>query len=435
MAIRDRTPALVRRPDPRFARIAAESKEYFNLIPHFTHLHTITLRSVSLPRDFYETLHGLHGTLRSVLVRGCRLTSPYPKTLDPADLIRLEELMFVQIAFDANLDRRLPSCSPRKLKSLLKLARAPNLRVLTLDRSVEAALPSLGPFLPATLHTVRLDFRGTSPPRRRPAVALFQFFSFLTMVRRLEMTEIHLSTEPEGGVGKYFRGHLMSLEELVAPMAYVHALFCEGRNIRRVSIVDAPAKNPPLIGFCNVSDVETALAHLGTGIEHVEFNLKQWDKEALYMLSIMAPRVRVIKIAFCVGGVDDDYFMTVGNMIEFPCLETLHLYRLGDSITLPQSPNKNKMDLHINGGVNKDRLEDQKEYMIIWQRHMPYLREVALCSDVVWVNSLALSAPPAGSDLSLPVSRLCLSKGKKKGVCGWEPRFVKGMEGVKGLVG
>ena len=30
---------------------------------------------------------------------------------------------------------------------------------------------------------------------------------------------------------------------------------------------------------------------------------------------------------------------------------------------------------------------DHKEYVVIWQRHMPNLREVALCSDVVWIRS------------------------------------------------
>lgn len=60
--------------------------------------------------------------------------------------------------------------------------------------------------------------------------------------------------------------------------------------------------------------------------------------------------------------------MSLGNLIEFPLLECLHLYRLGHTMA---------------GRPNAD-FQDHKEYAIIWHRHMGHLREVSLCSDVVW---------------------------------------------------
>ena len=62
--------------------------------------------------------------------------------------------------------------------------------------------------------------------------------------------------------------------------------------------------------------------------------------------------------------------MTLGNIIEFPKLERLHLYRFNDRMA--RNPESD--------------FEDHKEYVIIWQRHMPNLREVALASDVVWTR-------------------------------------------------
>ncbi len=82
--------------------------------------------------------------------------------------------------------------------------------------------------------------------------------------------------------------------------------------------------------------------------------------------------------------------MRFGNVVEFQHLERLHLYKFGDRMA----------------DAPEDVMETHKEYMIIWQRYMPYLTEVALCPDVVWER--------------------CPQK------LGWSRRNVSPMEGVKG---
>ena len=62
--------------------------------------------------------------------------------------------------------------------------------------------------------------------------------------------------------------------------------------------------------------------------------------------------------------------MLLGNVIEFPDLERLYLYRINSKMA--RAPERD--------------FEDHHEYLIIWQRHMPKLREVAFTSDVVWTR-------------------------------------------------
>ena len=80
--------------------------------------------------------------------------------------------------------------------------------------------------------------------------------------------------------------------------------------------------------------------------------------------------------------------MTLGNIIEFPNLESLHLFQLGHVL----HSNKKKyayMDLETRRKMQAEDerlLEDHKEYLIIWERFMPRLKEVRLVEDVVWVK-------------------------------------------------
>lgn len=85
--------------------------------------------------------------------------------------------------------------------------------------------------------------------------------------------------------------------------------------------------------------------------------------------------------------------MTLGNIIEFPNLERLHLYRFGDCM-------QDRPD---------DLFQDHKEYMVIWQRYMPHLVEVALAPDVIWSRAPGCKTP-------------------------WARMTVKPMRGVEGLV-
>lgn len=96
--------------------------------------------------------------------------------------------------------------------------------------------------------------------------------------------------------------------------------------------------------------------------------------------------------------------MTLGNMIEFPQLERLHLYRFGDKMA----------------GSEDGRFIDHKEYMIIWQLYMTNLYEVALSSDVVWVRSPS------------PLHAQVQSGRKAKRT--WSRYAVEPMNGVEGLL-
>ena len=85
--------------------------------------------------------------------------------------------------------------------------------------------------------------------------------------------------------------------------------------------------------------------------------------------------------------------MSLGNLIEFPCLEILHLYRFGDEMaSCPDSV-----------------FDEQKQYFFVWQLHMPKLREIALAPDVIWLRS----------------------RGPKPG---WYRETIKRMEGSVGLI-
>ena len=92
--------------------------------------------------------------------------------------------------------------------------------------------------------------------------------------------------------------------------------------------------------------------------------------------------------------------MSLGNLIEFPNLERLTLF----------CPEK-KM-----ATADYEAFEDHREYLIIWQRYMPKLREVAFCSDVIWTKTQSTGY---GSN---PTSQ------------NWTRYTVEPMTGVEGLV-
>ena len=77
--------------------------------------------------------------------------------------------------------------------------------------------------------------------------------------------------------------------------------------------------------------------------------------------------------------------MTIGNIIEFPNLESFHLFRLGHSLTKSFQYTAASMKKRVQ--LEEEQLmEDHREYMIIWERYMPRLKEVRLMEDVVWVK-------------------------------------------------
>lgn len=63
--------------------------------------------------------------------------------------------------------------------------------------------------------------------------------------------------------------------------------------------------------------------------------------------------------------------MSLGTELKLPLLERFHLYRLGDRMT--------EKDANI--------FVEHKEYVIIWQRFMPNLRDVVLSPDVRWIRN------------------------------------------------
>ncbi|KLO13672.1 hypothetical protein SCHPADRAFT_852241 [Schizopora paradoxa] len=355
--------------DPGFEATFESTNSIMALLPRFSTLQELTLRSMTLPKTFYQIIHSLSDmSLRRLVVRACRLSSRYPQGYNPANL-QLEELTLIQVAQGART-------SKGKIKAIMKLARSPYLTYLKLDQSVERALESYGAYgVPPSLHTLVVDFRSPSVrPDRGALMQLFKFMGKCYHVKDLQITDMgkldgiidvpgHMRLQPEA---------LPTLSSITAPLAYL-GLFVMGRPIKSISVLDVLVNYPPIVKHLKMDDIADTLIMLKTAkitLETIQFNIKEWDKEIIYMLSEMSPNIKEINIAYASGQPDDNFFMTLGNIIEFPKLERLHLYRLNDKMA--RSPESD--------------FQDHKEYVIIWQRHMPNLREVALAADVVWIR-------------------------------------------------
>ncbi|THH08039.1 hypothetical protein EW145_g2976 [Phellinidium pouzarii] len=369
------------------------------ILPRFTGLTELTLRSVSLPRTFYQSVHVLSDAgLRVLTLRHVRPTTRYPRGYDPATL-RLTEISI----FSAHT--KLP-----KLKALLKLARIPTLRTLRLDRTLERALGSLAAHgLPPSVRSLELDFRGASSSGHAPFELLFFFLNSCRYVRHLELADMGKLD----GIEQYpMRMRLAfdalpSLTSITVPVGYLDLLL-PGRAIDSLTITDGTIRETstitPLVRFLRVDDISDILKTLqkaSVSLQSLKFNLRVWDKELFYMLAARQRNLKELHVAYQYGEITDEFFMTLGNLIELPKLERLHLYRFGDKMA----------------GTDDDNFVDQKEYMVIWPLYMPNLREVALSPDVVWTKS---PGPP----------RRMGRRSKPT----WSRFAVEPMDGVEGLV-
>ncbi|KAI5120288.1 hypothetical protein M0805_005345 [Coniferiporia weirii] len=371
------------------------------VLPSFRGLTELTLRSITLPRTFYQSVHALSDSgLRVLTLRYVRPSTRYPRGYDPRTL-RLTELSIYYVY------TRLP-----KLKALLKLARSPVLHTLRLDRTLERALGSLTAYgLPPSVHSLELDFRGPSSSGHAPFELLFFFLNSCKHVRHLELTDMGKLD----GIEQYpMRMRLAfdalpSLTSITVPVAYLDFLL-PGRTIDSLTITDVTLRESshitPMLRFLRVDDIADILRSLqnaSVSLRSLSFNLRKWDKELFYMLAAKQGKLRELHIAYQYGEINDDFFMSLGNLIELPHLERLHLYRFGDKMA----------------GGDDDKFVDHKEYMIIWQLYMPNLCEVALSSDIVWIKS------PTPSRSTGPGRRPKSS---------WSRYAVEPMDGVEGLV-
>ncbi|EJD07971.1 uncharacterized protein FOMMEDRAFT_130977 [Fomitiporia mediterranea MF3/22] len=349
-----------------------------DILPRFSGLTELILRSITLPRTFYQSVHALSGLqLRRITIRSCRLTTRYPSGYDPTQLQLTELSIF-------NVVARSP-----KLKALLKLARSPTLRVLRLDRSIERALGSLVAHgLPSSVHTLELDWRGSIHPDRQGCKMLLFFLNSCSHVQHLELVDMgKLDSFDLYPANKRLKADaLPSLASLAVPAPYLET-FLPGRAIGSVTLTDTTQRENNTASttrkFLTVTEVESVLKILrksSVSLRSLKFNLQTWDKELFYMLAREQRRLKELHIAYQFGRVDDNFYMILGNLIEFPHMERLHLYKLGDNMA----------------GTEDDRFIDQKEYMIIWQIHMPDLCEVALSPDIIWARAPAVPNLPGG---------------------------------------
>ncbi|KAL5532064.1 hypothetical protein ACEPAF_5628 [Sanghuangporus sanghuang] len=370
------------------------------LLPRFTGLIELTLRSITLPRTFYQSLHALSSSqLRRLTIRHCRLSTRYPAGYDPSQLQLTELTVF-------HVHSRLA-----KLKSLIKLARSHSLRILRLDRSMGRALGSLiANGLPPSVHTLELDWRANGQPSRRCCELLFFFLNNCRYVRHIELTDMgKLDSFDSYPANKRLKPNaLPSLTSIAVPVPYLEMLLM-GRAIDSITITDTTLRETstmsPMLKFLTVdeiSDVLNTLQRASISLQSLKFNLRTWDKELFYMLARKQSKLKELHVAYQYGEVDDAFYMTLGNQIEFPHLERLHLYRFGDTMA----------------GGEDDRFIDQKEYMIIWQLYMPNLCEVALSPDIIWSRSPAVPHAPGGRKVKRT----------------WSRYAVEAMDGVEGLI-
>ncbi|KAL5504747.1 hypothetical protein ACEPAH_7410 [Sanghuangporus vaninii] len=392
------------RSSPEACRSFPETFQVTNvvlkLLPRFTGLIELTLRSITLPRTFYQSLHALSSSqLRRLTIRHCCLSTRYPAGYDPSQLQLTELTLF-------HVHSRLA-----KLKSLIKLARSHSLRILRLDRSMGRALGSLiANGLPPSIHTLELDWRGNGQPGRQSCELLFFFLNNCRYIRHIELTDMgKLDSFDSYPADKRLKPNaLPSLTSIAVPVPYLE-MFLVGRAIDSITITDTTLRETstmsPLLKFLTVdeiSDVLNTLQRASISLQSLKFNLRTWDKELFYMLARKQSKLKELHVAYQYGEVDDAFYMTLGNLIEFPHLERLHLYRFGDTMA----------------GGEDDRFIDQKEYMIIWQLYMPNLCEVALSPDIIWSRSPAVLHAPGGRKVKRT----------------WSRYAVEAMEGVEGLI-
>ena len=290
--------------DETFPKTFDVTLQTFTLLPKFTNLRVLTLRSVSLPRNFYQTVHDLsvNHQLRSVTLRWCRLTTRYPRGYDPAEL-QLKELTILQVWHG-------PLTSLAKLKAVLKLARSQTLKTLRIDRSVEPALDSLSQYgLPPSVENLELDFRGNPQRWRRSFEGLFKFLNKCNHVRHLEMTDMGKLD----GIWEYppslklKPSSLPSMTSYKGPAAYL-GLFVSQRPVDTITITDIVANHPPVVKYMRMDDVVDILQllkHSSISPQTLRFNIKEWDRELFYMLSVKMRNAKELYVCYQAGEPDD----------------------------------------------------------------------------------------------------------------------------------
>lgn len=213
--------------------------------------------------------------------------------------------------------------SVAKLKAILKLARSPALQLLQIDRTLEPALDALiQNGIPPSMHTLTLDFRGPSTREHgKPFEALFKMLNVAEHVRDLRLTDMG-KMENLHEYPRQFRLSpcaVPSLQSLSSPLSYL-SLFSKGRPIKRLTFVDILVNHPPVVKHTTVEDVAETLQTFG-GLDAIQFNLRDWDKEVFYMLSGKLNRAREIRITYRNGGPDDvsSLFVTKGLGLTRVC--------------------------------------------------------------------------------------------------------------------
>ena len=308
------------------------------ILPRFTGLVELTLRSITLPRTFYQSIHALSDLqLRRLTIRHCRLSTRYPAGFDPSRLQLTELTLF-------HLHSRTA-----KLKALLKLARGQTLRVFRFDRSVERAISSLAAFgLPPSVHSLEVDWRGNIQPNRQSYGLLFFFLNTCKYVRHIELTDMgKLESFDSYPAHKRLNPNaLPSLTSIAVPVPYLD-LFVTGRAIDSITITDTTLRETsamyPMLKFLTVdeiSDVLNILQRASLSLQSLKFNLRTWDKELFYMLSRKQNKLRELHVAYQYGEVDD---VSDTHDRSFPplmiiFLAVLHDPRQPDRVSVSRTP-------------------------------------------------------------------------------------------------
>lgn len=280
------------------------TQQTLSLLPFFTNLREMTLRSISLPRDFYQSVYELstNHQLRSITLRWCRLTTRFPRGYDPS-MLQLRDLTILQVCHG-------PLTSLGKLKAVLKLARSQTLNTLRIDRSVEPALESLAQYgLPRSLENLELDFRGNAQRWRRSFEGLFRFLNNCFFVKHLELTDMGKleGVRDYPSALKLKPDSLPSMVSFKGPASYL-GLFVPCRPVNTITITDVITNHPPVVKYMKMEDVVEILQLLKRSrisLQTFRFNIRQWDRELFYMLSVMMRKALELYICYQAGVPDD----------------------------------------------------------------------------------------------------------------------------------
>ncbi|KZV85859.1 hypothetical protein EXIGLDRAFT_773047 [Exidia glandulosa HHB12029] len=365
---------------PRYEEVAPDLRDVVQLIPRFTHLKVLSFRRVQLPATLYEDL-ALLPALTTLNLRACNLMTVIPRNNANLHLrtLRLDNLRWI-LSSDASRDAMCSLACTAELEYLEVDAHvAPMTFNLMMSTSALRGRPLV-------LHTLRTEARTDE------AGDFVSIAGFLAQTPSIEV--LHLRRVPktvsvpaaalpnlrvlsgpahciEALVDNRPVHHVHILDQLPATRQHHNALISLLGTQQQLNAAYQSAADPqaPATSYSEIVQVMEKVARTGPPLRRLDFRMSTWDSEVLYMLAAKFPNLLDLRINCTHEGPHEDFMVEFASkfMTDFPRLEVLHIF--GDNTRSCSRP---------------DVLKETRAHLGLWERHNPYLREVAVSSDVVW---------------------------------------------------